>query len=117
MPASACVSTSSVKKTFVTPSRWINVGADVFIVAPCVGGPLWAASCLTRNPNAVERVLRGHVRQNNCIAGLQPVDDLDLVHRAASQLDGRADSLGAIGRRATGREALEERHGAILLAE
>jgi hypothetical protein len=23
-----------VKKTLVTPSRWISVGADVFIVAP-----------------------------------------------------------------------------------
>src|SRR6476620_587381 len=34
LPASACVSTSSVKNTLVTPSRWISVGADVFIVAP-----------------------------------------------------------------------------------
>ena len=34
MPASACVSTSSVKKTLVTPSRWISVGAGVFIVTP-----------------------------------------------------------------------------------
>src|SRR6476469_9222834 len=38
IPASAWVSTSSVKKTLVTPSRWISVGADefgdVFIGAP-----------------------------------------------------------------------------------
>src|SRR4026208_785703 len=43
IPASACVSTSSVKKTLVTPSRWISVGADVFIVTPFSQLP--ASSC------------------------------------------------------------------------
>src|SRR3954447_1157101 len=41
IPASAWVSTSSAKKTLVTPSRWISVGADelgdVFIGAPQSG--------------------------------------------------------------------------------
>ena len=36
IPASAWVSTSSVKNTFVTPSRWISVCAAVFIMRSLV---------------------------------------------------------------------------------
>src|SRR4029450_3294674 len=89
IPASACVSTSSVKKTLVTPSRWISVGADVFIVTPLSVVSL----SLAGYSKAVLRVLRGHIGQNHRVAGLQPLDDFDLVHGAASELHGRPDGL------------------------
>src|SRR3982751_1415941 len=63
MPASACVSTSSVKKTFVTPSRWISVGADVFIVAPfdqlSDGSPEGLRYVLPGSPEGLRYVLQG----------------------------------------------------------
>ena len=36
--------------------------------------------------NAIELVVRGHVGEDHLIAGLQPLDDLDRVHRAAAEL-------------------------------
>src|SRR5688500_15939644 len=99
MPARACVSTSSVKNTFVTPSRWMSDCADVFI---------WLL--LAFKLHAIERIELGHVGQNDLIAGLQALDDLNRVHRGAAKLD-----LGGVGL-TVGRD-LENRHGAVFLAE
>src|SRR5688572_19345251 len=110
IPASACVSTSSVKKTFVTPSRWISVGAALFILAPYITGglrppdplapSLAGAPCpaplrparlprainVSIQSNAVESILRGCVRQDHLIARFQTFEDLLLVHGALSEL-------------------------------
>src|SRR5215208_4663928 len=99
MPARACVSTSSVKNTFVTPSRWMSDCADVFI---------WLL--LAFKLHAVESIELRHVGQDHLVAGLQPLDDLDRVHRGAAEFD-----LGRVGL-AVGRH-FEDRHRAVLLAE
>src|SRR4051812_33799788 len=105
IPARACVSTSSVKNTFVTPSRWMSDCADVFICAPCG----WLrTSAFELYP--VERIELRHVGQNDLVAGLESFEDLDGVHRGASELH-----LG--GERLAARLHLEDRDGAVLLAE
>src|SRR6476646_10819505 len=73
MPARACVSTSSVKKTFVTPSRWMSDCADVFIVTPCGAGPT-VRPTLAFELYSVERIELRHVGQNHLVPGLQAVD-------------------------------------------
>src|SRR3954469_17760778 len=100
MPARACVSTSSVKNTFVTPSRWMSVCADVFIVSPSLTLELYAVECV---------VLR-HVRQDDLVAGVQSLDDFDRVDRGAAKLDLGCDRLAC-------RTHLEDRDRAVFLAE
>src|SRR3954451_23745923 len=85
MPARACVSTSSVKNTLVTPSRWMSGCADVFIVAPLSAGRR-ARPTLTLQLYAVERIVLRHVGEDDLIAGVQPFDDFDGAHRCAAQL-------------------------------
>src|SRR5688500_16635984 len=63
MPARAWVSTSSVKNTLVTPSRWMSDCADVFI---------WLL--LAFKLHAVESIELGHVGENDLVAGLQPLE-------------------------------------------
>ena len=62
------------------------------------------------NPNAIERILRGHVREDHLVARLQALDDFDLVHRAASELHVGPDRFAVGGQ-------LEQADGAVLLAE
>src|SRR5262245_20003296 len=118
IPASACVSTSSVKNTFVTPSRWISVGADVFIVAPFFAASFrLPASSYPKNrsglpgdPDPIERILRGHVRQNHLIARLQSLENLNLIDRRAAQLHVGAKRF-AVARQ------LEQTNRGVLLTE
>src|SRR5918994_5884807 len=77
IPASAWVSTSSVKKTFVTPSRWISVCPAVLIVAPCCELSRTRASLI--QSHAVVGVVRRHVGEDDLIARLQPLEDFDLI--------------------------------------
>src|ERR1700686_3598435 len=74
MPARACVSTSSVTNTFVTPSKLIKASGSFAMKNP-----------LSIQTDAVEGILRRHIRQNYLIAHLQPVDYLDRVHRTPPQ--------------------------------
>src|SRR5271167_1868435 len=76
MPAKACVSTSSVTNTFVTPSKLIKAFGSFAMKYP------FRSLIQT---DAVEGVLRRHIRQNYLIAHLQPVNHLDGIHRAAPQ--------------------------------
>src|SRR5438270_13575154 len=70
MPASACVSTSSVKNTLVTPSRWMSDCADVFIMTPSLAFDL----------DAIERIELRHVGENHLVARLQPLEDFNRAH-------------------------------------
>src|SRR5271166_4804985 len=81
MPASACVSTSSVTKTLVTPSRLIKASGSLAILQspfPLV------------QTNAVIGILRRHVGENHLVADVQPFPHFDGIHRAASQFHGHA---------------------------
>src|SRR5215212_11117675 len=76
IPESACVSTSSVKNTFVTPSS---------LISAC---PFSAILCLLLfQANAIVGVVRRHVRQNHLIPDLQSRQHFNGVHRAFSELD------------------------------
>src|SRR5258708_37078132 len=70
IPASACVSTSSVMKTLVTPSRCISVGCPDSFISPL---------SLVQS-NSVVLVLRGHVGQNHLVATLQSIQNLYVVN-------------------------------------
>src|SRR3954451_17510562 len=87
IPARACVSTSSVKNTFVTPSRWMSDCADVFIMTPCRAGPVRSGLRLAFQLYSIERIELGHVGENHLVARLQPFEDLNRVHRGATQFD------------------------------
>src|SRR5579863_8968366 len=76
MPASACVSTSSVTNTFVTPSRKIIDSAIAVSWSKLV------------KSNSRILVLRRHVRQNHLIAHLQSVHHFDRGHGAAAEFHG-----------------------------
>src|SRR5690606_16504819 len=67
MSESACVSTSSVVKTFLMPSIRISV----VILA-------------SLDAYAIHVRVLGHIRQHHTVPGLQPADDLDRVDRTAS---------------------------------
>src|SRR5207253_9708629 len=110
IPESACVSTSSVKKTFVTPSSLIS--GCPFSAMPlscrderCVS-PL---SLLQSDP--LVRVVRGHVGQNHLIPDLEAREHLDRVHRALPELH-----LHALGVHAVALN-LEQADNALILAE
>src|SRR5258708_23250284 len=77
MPASACVSTSSVTNTFVTPSRLIKAFGSfaMYITFPN----------LLVQADAIMRIPGRHIRQYYLIANLQAIHNFDGVHRAASQ--------------------------------
>ena len=80
MPASACVSTSSVKKTFVTPSSLISTSDDVRLMESLLSLRMRYCSRMRST------VPRRHVRQNHLVADVQPGDDFDGVDRAAPEL-------------------------------
>jgi hypothetical protein len=72
---------SSVKNTFVTPSRWMSDCADVFIIAPCGAGPQVVRPALLSA--ALDRSIElRHVGEDHLVAGLQPLDDFDRVTEA-----------------------------------
>src|ERR1700724_2529428 len=77
--ASACVSTSSVENTLVTPSSLMTGGKSKLST---VG--------LLLKSNPIERVPCRHVRQNYLIAHAQPRQHFHGVHRALAKLDLRA---------------------------
>src|SRR5579863_1291147 len=75
MPARAWVSTSSVTKTLVTPSRCISGTDALSIIAPQY----------SIEPYAVMPIPSRHVRQNHLISDLQPVQNFDGIHGATAQ--------------------------------
>src|SRR5437868_6377690 len=98
-PDSACVSTSSVKKTFVTPSSLMTGCPFVLMPLPSL------------QPHSVVRVPRAHVGEDDPVAGPQALEDLDGVHGALAEADLHADCLVPVLVEA------EEAHLALLLAE
>src|SRR6185369_9185235 len=60
--------------------------------------------------HSFEGIVLGHIRQDDLVARVQSLDDLDGVDRRATELHLRRDRLAA-------RLHLEDRHRAVLLAE
>src|SRR5712692_2719875 len=85
----ACVSSSSVKKTFFTPCMVMSVP---FAGVMCIA----SIQIFLAQPHAVIRIPLGHVRKNDFISGLQPVEDLDGVDRTLTQFDVDAHSFRTI---------------------
>src|SRR5260370_23936892 len=77
MPASACVSTSSVTNTFVTPSRLIKAFGSFAMYIPF--------QIFLVQADTIVRIPRRHIRQYYLIADLQSIHNFDRVHRASSQ--------------------------------
>src|SRR6476646_9869394 len=67
--SSACVSTSSVTKSFV---RWSSLITG--------GRPRSFTGALLLKPDAIECIPVGHVRENHLVADVQPRTDLDDVY-------------------------------------
>src|SRR5260370_10849951 len=72
--ASAWVSTSSVRKTFLMASRWISVFWLVVIVSSI-------------QPDSFEGIPLRHIRQDDLVADLQALQDFDGTDRTTAQLD------------------------------
>src|SRR5215213_8804635 len=88
MPDRAWVSTSSVMKTLVTPSRRISESAVAVIVSSKVLQP---QVCTVRQKVLVQTdlvvpVLRRGVGEDHLVAGLKALDDFHGVDRGAAQL-------------------------------
>src|SRR5438034_4204002 len=92
MPDKACVSTSSVKNTFVTPSSLISTCPLSAMLRL-----LFAFEVCLFQSNPVVCVVRRHVRQNHLIADFEAREDFHRVDRAAAQLDLRALGVDAVG--------------------
>src|SRR5436189_2239718 len=106
MPASAWVSTSSVKKTLVTPSS---------LISACLGSAIVVSSRISGvallQPDAVVRVVGRHVGENHLVPDIESGQHFDHVDRVASELDLHAFSRHAVF------ENLEQPDGALLLPE
>src|SRR6185436_20985477 len=89
-PARACVSTSSVKKTFVTPSS-LMTGCPFELMR---FSPIPLKKSL--QTHAVVRIPRAHVREDHAIPRLQSFDDFHRVDRALAELDLDARGLVAV---------------------
>src|SRR4051794_7971075 len=82
MPESAWVSTSSVRKTLVTPSRMISDSEFVLIDSPLMLQPsvrVGRRDLVLVQPDLAIAVLRRGVRQDHLVADLQALDDLHRV--------------------------------------
>src|SRR5258706_1127231 len=88
MPESAWVSTSSVMKTLVTPSRLISDSEFVLIRSLSL---VLQPSLVSVQTDLVVAVLRRGVRQDHLVADLQSLDDFHGVDGDAPQLHGDAD--------------------------
>src|SRR5436305_12821982 len=98
IPESAWVSTSSVRKTLVTPSRLISDSEFVLIDSPLMLQPpasrrtarsrRFSSTYNLVQPDLVIAVLRRGVRQDHLVADLQALDDLHRVDGDAPQLHG-----------------------------
>src|SRR4029077_18709392 len=87
---SAWVSTSSVKKTFVTPSSFRSGCVPFWPMLSSFrdGGPRDRTDCPgSSQPHAIEAVPLRHVGQNHRVADVQSRQHFDAVHGAFSQLD------------------------------
>src|SRR5690349_5825874 len=82
IPASACVSTSSVRKTFVNPSSSIT--------ALSISTPVWLIEF-----HSFKCVPCRHVGQDHSIPNLKAFDDFDRIHGAAPQLHLNAHRLSS----------------------
>src|SRR5262245_29240605 len=103
-PERACVSTSSVKKTFVTPSSLMTgCPFELMRFPPSPKKSLQA--------HAVVRVPSTHVREDHAIPRFETFDNLHRVHRALAELDLDARRLVAV------LVDEEETHEALLLPE
>src|SRR5512147_950542 len=78
-PERACVSTSSVKKTLVTPSRRMTEVPLLLMRTPPLDSSFQS--------DAVEGVPGGHIGDDDLVAGFQTLEDLDGVDGALSEAD------------------------------
>src|SRR5438477_5461395 len=105
MPDNACVSTSSVKNTFVTPSSLMSACPVSAISFSCRASPTLF------QPDAIVCVVCRHIGQDHLIADLESLQHFDRVDRAPAKLH-----LHALGVHAVGGH-LEEADDALILAE
>src|SRR5258708_35548945 len=95
MPDRAWVSTSSVRKTLVTPFMRSSVGVStlkvlISFVLITEATPLrFPLNFESLQPNAVHAVLSRHIGEDDLVAFLQPLQDLDRVNRRAPYSDAR----------------------------
>src|SRR5262245_30463497 len=84
-PERAWVSSSSVKKTFLTASSWMRAGRSSVMAAPekALRKEIWLLEA-----DAVDGVPGRHVGQNDLVARRQAFEHLDAVGRAAAVEDG-----------------------------
>src|SRR3974377_854740 len=104
----ACVSTSSVMKTLLTPS------SRIFASCPLFMGPLYPlyelpAESVESNPLLLVEI--GHIRKNHPIPFFQTVLDLNHIHRHLPKGDFHFAGVFAV------LLDLENRHSGILLRE
>src|SRR6185436_11123024 len=100
MPDKACVSTSSVKNTFVTPSS---------LISACLSSAMLISSLLQSNP--VVGIVGRHVGQDDLIADLEARENLHGVHGTATELHLRPLGVHAVSAN------LEEADHALFLSE
>src|SRR5262252_6703784 len=89
-PESACVSTSSVKNTFVTPSSLMTGW-------PLPFGFVLIVSSLLPQTHPVVRVPRAHVREDHRVPDLQAAQNLHRVHGALAEPDLHPHRLVSVG--------------------
>src|SRR4051794_30432680 len=87
IPDRAWVSTSSVMKTLMTPSRWISDSEDAAINSSKAQPPAPARRRrLLVQTNLFVSVLRRGVREDHLVAGLETLDDFHRADRHTAQL-------------------------------
>src|ERR1051326_8689242 len=79
----ACVSTSSVKNTFVTFSRRITGCSTVLITISSI------ASIQT---HMIEVIPRRHIRNDYLVSGLETVEHFNTIHRTSADFTCRRDA-------------------------
>src|SRR5438034_3027751 len=115
IPESAWVSTSSVRKTFLTPFNRIK-GVEPFFIGVCIDSvevdvEFIDVVFVLVKANAFVRVPRAGIGENYLISRLKAVEDLDCVDGALAQFYRRANSFRAAA------DEFEHSNGIVFLAE
>src|SRR5882724_1168333 len=108
IPDNACVSTSSVRNTFVTLLSRIRESDPLFMIELLISD---CADCRLVESNAFVRIPGAGIRKNHLISRLQAAQNLNRVNRALAKLNGCAHSFPAAV------DELKHSDGVVLLAK